>query len=489
MKFIKGWEGNQMKLQLFKSILSKCVLSSFLSMLVLFLLSGALYAKPAASEDETIYNNLLSISFGKGDISLFAKLNTESNQMDWADARPENFTGNLRILKPKGVSAFSHENSIYLIRKTTGEIFLLTPPEDPELLKEGAASVYAGIDKMLQDKLSFKIETITGQINGQTYNFAKLLAKPEQVFLDKIFKLAIILMLFLVMVGMGLTLTAEEFKLVFKQPKGIIFGTVMQFGMMPLIALAIGHLMGFYSSFPFIYVGMILVTATPGGATSNLMTYFAKGDVALSVSLTSFSTALSLLFTPLILAIFCSNVPEVNMPVKIIVITIFVLVLIPLIVGMLIRSRWEKFAKKAIPFFSALGVIALLFLIVAGVLSNLHAFADTERYGVKFYSMLFIMTVLGMSLGGIFSKFIGINNYQTRAISMELGIRNASLSMVIALLIQDFMGDFHSSMFITAGLYGIGMYIVGGLSIPVFKKLLFVKEPPIVKVDPREEAY
>ena len=332
-----------------KSILFKGVLVSFLCIMIL--ISYATAAQAKTTPDELIYNNLLAITFGKGDIALFAQLNNESIKLDWNKAVKQDFQGNLRILKPKDISTFSYENSIYLIRKITGEIFILTPPENSDMLKEGADSAYAGIDKMLQDKLKFKIVTVQGVINGQIYNFAKLVAKPEQVTLDKIFKIAIILMLFFVMVGMGLTLSADEFKLVFKQPKGIIFGALLQFGFMPLIALGLGNLMGFYQAFPFIFVGMILVTATPAGATSNLMTFFAKGDVALSISLTSFSTALSLIFTPLILALYCSNVPEVNMPVKIIVVTIFVLVLIPLISGMLVRHKWKNFAKKATPFF------------------------------------------------------------------------------------------------------------------------------------------
>jgi predicted Na+-dependent transporter len=470
-----------MKLWSIKSILFKGVLVSFFCLMIL--ISYATAAQAKTTPDELIYNNLMAIAFGKGDIVLFAQLNKESIKLDWNNAVKQDFEGNLRILKPKDISTFSYENSIYLIRKITGEIFILTPPENPDMLKEGADSAYAGINKMLQDKLRFKIVTVQGVINGQVYNFAKLIAKPEQVTLDKVFKIAIILMLFFVMVGMGLTLTADEFKLVFKQPKGIIFGAILQFGFMPLIALGLGNLMGFYQAFPFIFVGMILVTATPAGATSNLMTFFAKGDVALSISLTSFSTALSLIFTPLILALYCSNVPEVNMPVKIIVVTIFVLVLIPLIAGMLVRHKWKNFAKKATPFFSALGIIALLFIISAGILSNLHTFADTERYSLKFYSMLFIMTFLGMFLGALLSKLIGISNFQTRAIAMEIGIRNASLSMVIALLIQDLIGDFHSSMFITSGLYGLCMYIVGGLSIPIFKKLFVVEEKPFAKVD------
>jgi BASS family bile acid:Na+ symporter len=217
---------------------------------------------------------------------------------------------------------------------------------------------------------------------------------------------------------------------------------------------------------------MILITAIPGGVTSNLMTHYAKGDLALSISLTSFSTVLSIIFTPLLLALYCANLPEVTIPVKVIVQTILILVIIPLIVGMSVRSKWEAFAEKAVPFFSALGILALLILIIAGVLSNLNAFADTERYGFKFYSTVFSLTFLGMLSGILFSKLVAINNYQTRAISLETGLRNASLAMTIALLIQDATGDFYSSMFFTSGIFGLVMYLAGVISIFLFKPLL-----------------
>jgi len=127
---------------------------------------------------------------------------------------------------------------------------------------------------------------------------------------------------------------------------------------------------------------------------------------------------------------------------------------------------------KQLKIFSLLGIVALLFLIITGILGNLHAFADTERHGVLFYTMVFSLTLLGMITGILFPKLLGVNNYQTRAISLESGLRNASLAMAIALLIQDLMGDFYSSMFVTSGMFGLGMYIAGLLCIASYKKIL-----------------
>jgi BASS family bile acid:Na+ symporter len=331
---------------------------------------------------------------------------------------------------------------------------------------------------MLGDKFIFKVLAVEGTVEGRNYSFVRLAEAPLRTKLDRIFKVSIVLMLFFVMVGMGLTLTMADFKRVFQKPKGMLSGAFLQWAVMPLVAVAIGRLMGFYEAFPFIFVGMVLIMASPGGVTSNLMTYWAKGDLALSISLTSFSTVLSLFFTPLLLALYCANVPEVNIPVMLIVQTIIILVIIPLAVGMTVNARAPKFAAKATPIFSAIGVLALLFLIIAGILSNIEVFTETERYGVKFYTMVFLLTILGMILGAILPKLMKISHYQIRAISLETGLRNASLAMALALLIQDYMGDFYSSMFVTSAIFGLLMYIAGIISIWFYKKLLPVEGEP-----------
>ena len=324
------------------------------------------YGDEIAAAGEKLYRQLSSLTGDNGDNALVKQLNTFGRQIDWTKGTDEAFVGNLRILRASRATGELQREDIYLIRKLSGELFVLSMPEDPALMQADAQSAYAGIDDMYENKLQFKIKSIQATVNGQTYTFAMLIDQPHQLPLDRIFKICIILMLFFVMVGMGLTLTFKDFALVFTKPKGIILGQVLQFGAMPLLAMALGHLLGFYEAYPFIFVGMILITAIPGGVTSNLMTYYAKGDLALSISMTSFSTVLSIIFTPLLLALYCANMPEITIPVKIVMQTILILVIIPLIVGMSIRGKWPGFAEKTTPFFSALGIIALLFVIVAG---------------------------------------------------------------------------------------------------------------------------
>lgn len=438
----------------------------------------ALFAVSSAQADEGLYRRLSMAARGTGDQTIIKKLNEASRKLDWKDATETEFEGHLRLLKASTDTVTGDETSIFLVRSIPGELFILAVPSKETLEKEGAASKYANLEKMLEDRLSFKLQSTRGIVNGESFLFARFTERPMQLALDRIFKISIVLMLFFVMLGMGLTLTMKDFKIVFQKPKGMLAGAFLQWAVMPLVAVGLGRLLGFYDAYPFVFVGMVLIAVSPGGVTSNLMTYYAKGDLALSISLTSFSTVLSLFFTPLLLALYCANVPEVTIPVKMVVQTIIILVIIPLAVGMSIRKRWPNFAKKAMPFFSALGVIALLFLIIAGLLANLDMFADTDRYGFAFYSMVFILTLSGMFLGGLLPKLVGVNNYQNRAISLETGLRNASLAMALALLIQDYMGDFYSSMFFTSAIFGLWMYVAGFLAIATYKKLLPVEPRP-----------
>ncbi|MBA4395916.1 MAG: hypothetical protein C0394_00785 [Syntrophus sp. (in: bacteria)] len=436
------------------------------SLFIMLVVSGI------AQAGEDLYRHLSLIAKGKGDVTLIHKINTESRSIDWTKSGEIRFEGNLRLLKAETIKGAEEQTNLFLLRNINGDLHILTVPPAAERIKDGAGAHYVGLDKMLENKMIFRVQVEKREVNGETYSFARFIDQPQQLLFDRIFKLAIVLMLFFVMLGMGLTLTMQDFKLVILSPRGMIAGAFLQWVIMPLVAAGLGHLLGFYEAFPFIFVGLMLITVSPGGVTSNLMTYYAKGDLALSISMTSFSTVLSLVFTPLLLTFFCANLPEVSMPVKLVVQTIIILVIIPLALGMSIRARWSGFAKKATPFFSILGVIALLFLIIAGLISNIEMFADTERYGFRFYAAVFVLTLLGMIVGGVFPKLVGINNYQARAISLETGLRNASLAMAIAILIQDYMGDFYSSMLFTSGLFGLWMYVAGFLSIAVYKKVL-----------------
>ncbi|MFH1976383.1 MAG: bile acid:sodium symporter family protein [Pseudomonadota bacterium] len=442
-------------------------LLSIISLVCLYFLTFCSLAIADDTSGEPFYKYLSSLA-SSGNNSLIEELNTNPRKLDWNNAEASKFKGHLRFLtsvKPGSTD----QTRLYFIRNTEGSIIILTIPDSND-------PVYQNLEKLIESKLNFDVKVLNSTIGDKEYQFAQFINPPVQAAFDKIFKLMIILMLFLVMIGMGLTLTGKDFSILISKPRGIIIGEILQFGVMPLIAVALGYLMGFHEKYPYIYVGMILITVTPGGVTSNLMTHYAKGDVALSVALTSLSTVLSIFFVPLLLKAYCSNIPDVKVPTNTIALTITVLVIIPLCIGMLFRKFKEAMAKKLIPVFSILGIIALLFLIIAGILSNLEGFADTERHGVMFYTMVLLLTFSGLIIGGMVSALFKVSNFQIRAISLETGLRNASLAMTIALLIQDSMGDFHSSMFWVSGMFGLSMYVAGLIAIKVYPKI-FPIEP------------
>ena len=451
VSFLPGWTG-------------KWLLLFFL----LFSLTGMNFVAAEEGSGEKLYKHLTQI-VNAGNNELIESLNTVPRSMDWSSAGQLEFKGHLRYLNSPAEGSLDQTRLFFIRSAAEGDVYILTIPdrEDPG---------YLGLEELIESKLILSINVMETEVEGVNYKFAQFITYPVQPVFDKIFKLAIILMLFLVMVGMGLTLTGKDFVLVVTKPRGIILGEILQFGIMPLIAVGFGYLLGFHENYPYIYVGMILITATPGGVTSNLMTHFAKGDVALSVSLTSLSTVLSILFVPLLLNAYCSNIPDVTVPTGTIASTIVVLVIIPLAIGMLVRHWKEALAKKMIPYFNVLGIIALLFLIIAGIFNNLEGFSDTDRHGFRFYSMILLMTFTGMVVGALIPYVLKVSNFQIRAISLETGLRNASLAMTIALLIQDSMGDFHSSMFWVSGMFGLSMYIAGVVAIKVYPGL-FPVEP------------
>ncbi|MFO7559246.1 MAG: bile acid:sodium symporter family protein [Desulfobacterales bacterium] len=459
----------------------KRIAGVFSGLVFLFVVISVSSAGQRSGEDT--YRYLSSVANDRGGPAVFQELNKTAAELSWENSVEVSFEGYVRHLKNEDIEGSFLSRNIYLIRKVPDKVFVIKLPDNITRIGKDAESFYAGLDKMVEDKMLFKLRVVEADVDGNTYAFAEFMEKPKSIPLVRVFKLSITLMLFFVMFGMGLTLTIKDFSLVFTKPRGILIGAVLQWVFMPFLAMLLGHLLGFYDQFPYIFVGMILIAASPGGVTSNLMTHLAKGDLALSISLTSFSTVLSLVLTPMILTFYCSNVPDVTVPVKLIVVTILFLVLIPLFLGMLIRAKWERFAEKSLKFFSALGIIALLFLIVAGLMMCGEFFSDTKRYGFTFYLMIFLLTMLGMLAGIFFPKVLGVNNFQTRAISLETGLRNSALAMTIAILIQDAMGDFYSSILFTSGLFGLFMFGAGALSIVLYKIVL-----PVTGIGTKEGA-
>ncbi len=390
-----------------------------------------------------------------GETAIFTSLKETDATLDWDNSEELVLNGSLRKIQTPAAGDF------FLLRTVAGDVYVLARPD----------SAFGPFDSFLNEKHAFHTRVIRGAVAGVAFDFIRLTAPPVRSLLDQSFRLFIILLLFFVMAGMGLTLRVKDFVMIVIKPRGMLVGPLLQFGLLPALAAGLGILAGYREEYPFIFVGLVLVSSAPGGVTSNLLTYWGKGDLALSISMTAVSTVLSLVMTPLLLSLYAAGVPDVKIPTGEVMGQIALLVLVPLAIGMGVRYFFPDQAMRAEKFFSALGVFALVFLILTGILNNLDKFSDLNRYGLKFYLLIFTLSFSSMILSGVIAKFLRVENFQVRAITLEVGLQNAALAMTIALLLQDQIGDFYSSMFAVCGLYGLWMYVAAGLMIALFPKL------------------
>ena len=231
-------------------------------------------------------------------------------------------------------------------------------------------------------------------------------------------------LLMIVMFGMGLTLKLEDFKVVFTRPKDIIIGAIAQFTIMPLLAFLLSIA---FKLPPELAVGVILVGTCPGGTSSNVMTYLANGDVALSVGMTSVSTILAPFATPLLTLLYAGQKVDVN------AVSMFVsivqVVILPIFLGFIINKFFYKFTnsiKEILPLISVLAIVA----IVAAVVS-----ANSQRLMQVGYLVIIVVVLhncLGYLFGYLLGKLFRLNNSKCKAVSIEVGMQNSGLATSLA---------------------------------------------------------
>jgi BASS family bile acid:Na+ symporter len=233
------------------------------------------------------------------------------------------------------------------------------------------------------------------------------------------------LLLGIIMFGMGLTLRASDFGLVLRRPWAILLGVVAQYTIMPLVAWAIGHLFGLEGA---AMVGMILVGAAPGGTASNVVVYLAKGDTALSVTLTAVSTLLAPLLTPAIVLWLAGS--DLDVTYGSLVTSIVQIVLVPVVAGLLVRAFAgrvvEQYLLPYLPLVSVVGIV----LVVAGVVgANADAVLST---GLLLALAVFLHNGLGLLLGYVTGRVARLGESSSRALSVEVGMQNSGLAASLA---------------------------------------------------------
>ena len=230
----------------------------------------------------------------------------------------------------------------------------------------------------------------------------------------------------IVMFGMGMTLRFEDFKLVFKRPKDVFIGALAQFTIMPALAWVLATL---FQLPPELAVGVILVGTCPGGTSSNVMTYLARGDVALSVSMTMTTTILAPIVTP-ILSWWLAGA-WIDISLQAMMISIIQVVVVPIALGIIINKFFGDFVRKAIKLLPLISVIAIV-LIVGGVVSvSAQKIMET---GLLIMAVVILHNMLGYALGFAIAKALKMDMAKSKAISIEVGMQNSGLATSLAMM-------------------------------------------------------
>jgi bile acid:Na+ symporter, BASS family len=239
------------------------------------------------------------------------------------------------------------------------------------------------------------------------------------------FKDAIIPLLMVIMFGMGMTLTWNNFRDVFKSPGVIAFGVFLQYLIMPFAAFAVAKVFNLPAG---LMAGIILVGCSPGGTASNVMCYLGNADVALSVTLTATNTFAAVIATPSFSYLFLHQI--VPVPFMDMMISILQIVLIPALIGTAINSLWGKKLMAVRKYFPVLSIVAIIFIIAIIVALNRSKTYDVDLATV---ASIIILNLAGYSLGYFVPKIFRYDNKICRTIAIEVGMQNSGLSVALAI--------------------------------------------------------
>ncbi len=262
--------------------------------------------------------------------------------------------------------------------------------------------------------------------------------------------------LFIIMLGMGLALKLNDFKLVLMRPKAVALGVFAQMVMLPLLAYLVVIAFGMTGA---VAVGMMILAMCPGGTTSNLYTYLAKGDIALSVTLTSVVSLIAPFTVPLMIVMFMGLLmgegQQIELPVMKTIIQLVVITIVPITIGMLINKWKPEFSAKAENPVKIFSMLFLLFIVVLIIFKNINQMGE---YFAQAGIAAIVLNVACLLMGYGISKLAKLNEAQSKAIAIEVGFQNGTLAIVIALsLLQN------TEMAIAATCYSIIMFLTGAV--------------------------
>lgn len=231
-------------------------------------------------------------------------------------------------------------------------------------------------------------------------------------------------LLMIVMFGMGLTLSPEDFAIVFKRPKDVILGCIAQFAIMPFLAFALGKVFVLDDA---LLVGVILVGTCPGGTASNVMTYLAKGDVALSVGMTSVSTLLAPVLTPALTYLLLRE--TISVDTMAMFLSIVKVVILPIAAGFIINKFFNETTQKAVKALPLVSVTAIVMIVASVVAANSAKIMST---GFIVFTVVILHNILGYALGYGVAMLVKAPLAKKKAIAIEVGMQNSGLAASLA---------------------------------------------------------
>lgn len=257
-----------------------------------------------------------------------------------------------------------------------------------------------------------------------------------------------------IMISMGMSLTVADFRRVLSQPKAVGVGLLCQLVLLPIIGIAVALIFPLEAVFA---ISIVLLAASPGGTTSNLVSHAAELDRALSVTLTAISNLLSWLSIPLLLTIafrlFADDTQAINFPVGEVMMQVAALTFVPVLIGMGLRAWRPQFAERTKNGSKIFSGVFLLLVILALVVQNWDTIlVEGPRFALAFA----VLNIIALAAGFAVAKFFRLGQTQSTTIGIETGLQNSTLSITIALTILA-----NNDMAIIPGLYGIWMLATG----------------------------
>ena len=272
----------------------------------------------------------------------------------------------------------------------------------------------------------------------------------ESIFTTLVLPIA----LALIMLGMGLSLKQEDFQRITQQPKAVSIGLLSQILLLPIIGFGITQVVAMP---PAIAAGLMIIAISPGGVSSNMITYLAKGDVALSVTLTVCSSIITIFTIPILANLslnhFLGQSAAIALPVGSTMGQIFLITIIPIVIGMYIQYQFPQIAHRLE---KVTGRLAIAFLALIILILLIREWSRLPEFIVQAGLGVILLNILSMASGLMISKLLKLSPPQQIAVAIEVGIQNGTLAIAITAGMLN-----NQDMAIPAAIYSLFMYISG----------------------------